>query len=135
MASQKTMQIVQKVFIGFSVMGLLYVSVLSLFDPQATMALVQVELGNNDAISSIRGIYGGVGMAISASLIYLMMYDRMKALMFLVLFWGMYAFSRFLTIVVNGPLGDFGTQWLTIETVFFVIALGLVGIARKKSVQ
>lgn len=39
-------------------------------DPQAVMDLVLVKLDNTDAYSSIRGVYGGVGIAILGVLLY-----------------------------------------------------------------
>lgn len=114
-----------KAFAWLSVASLGYVSILSLFDPHATMALVNVDLTNNDAISSIRGIYGGVGITIVISLIYLLIKDLSKALLFLSIFWGAYAASRLITILVDGALGAFGNQWLVIETVFCAIAVSL----------
>lgn len=89
------------------------------------MDLVQTNLPNTDAISSIRGIYGGVGLSICIALVYLFFQNTKQALWFLSLFWGMYALSRLMTILVDGALGDFGNQWVVIETVFCLIALAL----------
>lgn len=113
-------------FIVLSILSLLYVSILAIFDPHAVMALVGVTLPNTDSISSIRGVYGGVGIAIVALLIRSLLTDVVAALRFLSLFWGAYAVSRLITILSDGPLGAFGTQWLTIETVFCLIALILL---------
>ncbi|MGD1847560.1 MAG: DUF4345 family protein, partial [Salibacteraceae bacterium] len=44
---------------------------------------------------------------------------------FLILFWGAYAISRLITLIADGPLGDFGSQWLLMESVFCVLAVGL----------
>jgi hypothetical protein len=99
-----------------------------MINPQGTMDLVQVSLPNNDAISSIRGIYGGVGLAITASLIYLLIKNSQLGLSFLAMFWGFYALSRVVTIFIDGSLGDFGTQWLTIESVFCFLALSLATV-------
>lgn len=71
MTTQKAIKIGNNLFVGISILGLTSVSLLSLFNPQATMDLVRVSLTNNDAISSIRGIYGGVGLTIVISLGYL----------------------------------------------------------------
>lgn len=114
-----------KVFIGFSVLSIGYVSVLSMISPQATMEMVGTTLPNTDAISSIRGIYGGVGLVITLSLIYLMFNDLSNGLRFLALFWGAYAVSRMITIGIDGALGDFGQQWLIIESVLCVVAIAL----------
>lgn len=122
MKNSKTTTIIGKVFIGLCMFSLGYVSILSLISPQATMDLVGTPLPNNDALSSIRGVYGGVGVSIVLLLGYLFKNNVSKGLQFLGIFWALYAVSRIITILVDGPLGDFGTQWLTIEIVFSIIS-------------
>lgn len=112
-------------FVLLSAFALLAVSLMAFASPQAVMDLVQVRLPNPDAFSSIRGVYGGVGLTLFLSLIYLLRHDLRLALSFLSLLWGFYALSRLITIWVEGPLGAFGTQWLTIETVFFIVSVVL----------
>lgn len=123
-----------KGFILLSALSLLSVSLMAFASPQAVMDLVQVKLGNTDAYSSIRGVYGGVGMTLVISLIYLMLKDVRKGLAFLMLLWGFYALSRTITIFTEGSLGAFGTQWLVIESIFFLIAATLF-LASRKSVE
>ncbi len=113
-------------FLGISILGLLSVSLLSLYHPQGTMDLVNVKLDNNDAISSIRGVYGGVGVTLITGLVYLIFTRIELAIRFLTLFWGTYALSRLITILVNGPLGAFGNQWIMIESVLCFAGLGLM---------
>lgn len=129
--SNKWLGSVSAVFISFSILSLLWVSIMAMISPQQVMDLVQVKLENTDAISSIRGIYGGVGLTISALLVYLLLKDRAKALLFLTVFWGMYAFSRLVTILVDGSLGDFGNQWIAIESVFCILAIVLFKVHPK----
>jgi hypothetical protein len=128
---KKAIHISSLVFTGFSILSIAYVSIVSMIDPQGTMDLVQVSLPNNDSISSIRGIYGGVGLAITFSLVYLLLRNLTMALSFLSMFWGFYAISRLITLIVDGPLGDFGTQWLIIESVFCLIAISLATLRVK----
>ena len=90
--------------------------VLAFADPRAVMALVQVELPNTDALSSVRGVFGGVGITLLLLLGHLWRQERRTAIGFLAVLWGLYAFSRALTIVLDGALGAFGTQWIAIET-------------------
>lgn len=113
------------VFIGFSALSLLSVSLMAFANPQSVMDLVGVQLPNNDAYSSIRGVYGGVGLTIVISLIYLIKKQAQLALGFLVMLWGFYAISRTITIFTEGQLGAFGSKWLVIEAVFCLIALVL----------
>jgi len=131
----KTVNLLSKIFVGLSILGIAYVAFASLLDPQATMDLVQVTLPNTDALSSIRGVYGGVGLAISIALVYLLIKDLPKALALLGLFWGGYAISRLLTWMVDGPLGAFGTQWLGIEITFCLLATVLWGVGRQQARQ
>jgi|GEM_PF-1100551 len=118
-------------FILLSAAAFLSVSVLAFINPQAVMDLVQVRLPNTDAYSSIRGAYGGVGLTLCISLVYLLLRDRRTGLRFLCLLWGLYALSRVLTIFIEGTLGAFGRQWLLIETTGFLIALSLLWADRR----
>lgn len=112
-------------FILLSVFSLLSVSLMAFVNPQSVMDLVGVRLPNTDAASSIRGVYGGVGMTLVISLLYLLRTNVRQALGLLTLLWGFYALSRAVTIGVEGPLGAFGTQWLVIETCLLLIAAAL----------
>lgn len=120
-------------FIALSVLSILSVSIMAFISPQQVMDLVQVNLGNNDAFSSIRGVYGGVGISICVVIIYLSYQSLVKGLSFLSLFWGMYALSRIITIFIEGSLGSFGKQWLMIECIFALIALMLISLKVKKA--
>lgn len=111
-----------KGFILVSASALLFISLTAFDDPQKLMDLVQVKLTNNDAYSSIRGVYGGVGMTLVLLLIYWMFQEIRTGLACLVLLWGFYVLSRVLTWLWNGPLNAFGKQWLGIESILFVVA-------------
>lgn len=133
MKTQQMIKGVSTVFILFCALSLVSVSVMAFWDPQSVMDLVAVSLTNTDAFSSIRGVYGGAGMAMVILLIYLMRRDRQTALFFLSLLWGLYAISRGITIFAEGPLGDFGRQWIVIETCLCVIAIVLFVLTNKLS--
>ena len=119
-------------FILLSALSLLSVSLMAFANPQSVMNLVQVRLTNTDAFSSIRGVYGGVGLTLFISLIYLMLRDVTRGLAFLCLLWGSYALSRTVTVFAEGALGSFGQQWLVIESVFFLMALSLFWANRNR---
>ncbi len=96
---------------------------MAFYNPQAVMDLVAVKLNNTDAFSSIRGVYGGAALAMVIFLVSTIKQQQKTALFFLSLLWGLYAFSRAVTILVDGPLGNFGTQWIITETILFSIAI------------
>ena len=133
MNTSKVIQYLSQGFILLSALSLLSVSLMALVNPQSVMDLIQVKLMNNDAFSSIRGVYGGVGFVLFMSLIYLMFNDMKMGLVFLSLLWGFYAFSRIITIFCEGTLGAFGQQWLLIESFLFISALGLVMASNRHS--
>jgi len=120
-----------KGFILISTISLAYVAVMAIISPQAVMDLVGVKLPNNDSISSIRGIYGGVGITLVLMLFYMAFNQTASGLSFLTIFWGAYAFSRIVTWVVDGPLGDFGTKWLIIESCLCLIGVFLLTFGKK----
>jgi len=122
----KVIPFLSKGFIFFSALSLGYVAILALFSPQSVMDLVGVKLPNTDSISSIRGVYGGVGISIVLLLVYLAIYQTSQGLTFLSIFWGSYAISRIITLVADGPLGEFGTNWLVIESFFCMIGIVLL---------
>jgi len=125
MKKQKMILAASRSFMALSALSMLSVSLMAFSNPQAVMDLVHVELNNNDAFSSIRGVYGGVGLTLFVSIVYLLVKDVRKGLVFLCMLWGFYALSRLMTIIAEGNLGAFGTQWLVTESCFFGIALVL----------
>lgn len=133
MKSHQTILFLSKGFVLLSAFSLLAVSIMAFQNPQAVMDLVSVKLTNTDAYSSIRGVYGGVGVTIFISLIYTMRKNIMDSLGLLVVLWGLYAISRIMTIFTEGKLGSFGTQWLTIETVFCLLATVLLLLNKKEA--
>ncbi len=134
MNKAKIVNIVSVLLIVISAFSLLMVSLMGFYNPQAVMDLVGVKLPNTDSFSSIRGVYGGVGMVLVIQLVYLLIKDRKKALAFLILLWGFYALSRLMTIAVEGPLGAFGSQWLQTESVLFMLCLGAYLLQKAKPV-
>lgn len=102
----------------FSALSLLSVALMAFANPQSVMDLVHVKLENTDAISSIRGVYGGAGLTLVIILIWLSFKDSLTGVKLMTVFWGLYALSRLMTILIEGPLGAFGSQWIMIETIF-----------------
>ena len=131
MMTAKVIQLSSKGFILISALSLAYVAVMALINPQAVMDLVGVKLPNNDSISSIRGVYGGVGITLVVALFYMAFNSTSTGLSFLTLFWGSYACSRVVTWVVDGPLGEFGMNWLAIESFFCLIGVLLLVFGKK----
>jgi len=133
MKTQRIVSLASSGFVLMSALSLLSVSLMAFFSPQAVMDLVAVNLPNTDAFSSIRGVYGGVGLTLFIHLLYLLRKDKQQAIGFLSIFWGLYAVSRITTIFVEGKLGAFGTQWLYTESVFCILALTLYVLLKRNN--
>jgi Domain of unknown function (DUF4345) len=112
--------------ISLTAFGVLMVSIQAFVNPQSVMDLVNVKLLNTDAFSSIRGIYGGIGLLIFIQLVYLAFKNYKQGLVVVALFGGLYALSRIITIFTEGSLGAFGMQWLLTETTICLIAILLL---------
>lgn len=123
MNGKKVLRYLTVVLIGLTASGILMVSLMAFANPQSVMDLVQVKLANNDAYSSIRGVYGGAGMTLVIALIYLAFRDQMLGLLLVFLLCGFYALSRVTTIALEGQLGAFGQQWLIIESALCLLAI------------
>lgn len=120
-----------KGFILFSALSLGYVALMAILNPQSVMDLVGVKLPNTDALSSIRGVYGGVGITLVLLLVYLAFNETLKGLSFLAVFWGSYALSRIITWFSDGALSEFGTNWLFIESIMCIAGIVLLALGKK----
>ncbi|HEX7757263.1 MAG TPA: DUF4345 domain-containing protein [Niabella sp.] len=127
---KKSVSIISYICIGIFSSSLLYISILAWANPATVMAFVGVELTNNDALSSIRGVYGGVGFFLVGLALIISIRNLQYGLLFFTVFWLMYAVSRVLTICINGPLGAFGNTWLKIELTFGLLSLTLYLLRR-----
>lgn len=123
---ETVLRIATFVVIAFNALGVLMVSLQAFVSPQSVMDLVGVQLNNTDAFSSIRGVYGGIGLLIFIQLIYLAFKNAKQGLALVALFGGLYAISRIMTIFMEGQLGDFGQKWLVIEASLCGLALLLL---------
>ncbi|GAB3169288.1 DUF4345 domain-containing protein [Telluribacter humicola] len=133
MKKQTIVNVLSKILLTLSALAIFSVCLMAFSDPQSVMDLVGVQLTNTDAYSSIRGVYGGVSLTIVVLLVYLLLRDVTKGLIFISLLWGFYALSRITTILVEGSLGDFGQQWLVIESVLCLSSLLLLFLKTRQT--
>lgn len=134
MNTSKFLEFATWTIVAISALGTLSMSLTALLAPAGLMALVHTPLDNTDAFSSIRGVFGGVGITLAAAMVWIFRRDRTAAMGFLAMFWGNYALCRTLTIVMDGPLGDFGNQWIGIEATLAVLS-AVVYVLRRKAMR
>jgi hypothetical protein len=88
MKTSKFLEFATWTIVAISALGTLSVSLTALLDPAGVMALVHTPLDNTDAFSSIRGVFGGVGITLAAAMVWIFRRDRTAAMGFLAMFWG-----------------------------------------------
>lgn len=131
MKKNRILKMLSGFIIGFTAFAIALISIMAFVNPQAVMDMVQVKLTTTDAISSIRAVYGGIGMLLFIQLVYLLYKNQMLGLLLVALFGGFYAVSRVITIFNEGSLGAFGRQWLSVEATLCVAAVLLLVLRRK----
>lgn len=121
MDANKLFRILTAALVGVATLGFLAVAIQAFINPQLVMDLVQTHLPNADARSSIRGLYGGVNVGLSALLV-LGLIRRQPRLSLWLLFaiTGGYVVGRVANLMDDGPAGPFASTWLIIETFFFL---------------
>ena len=124
----KILNFVGHATVALSLLCLAYIALMAWVNPYQVMLLVREKLSNTDSMSSIRGVYGGVGLFLVGVLAWFWKNNLKTSLQLLGLFWSLYALSRIVTWMVDGPLGDFGKQWLMIELFFGMLSLLLSAV-------
>jgi hypothetical protein len=118
--------ILTRVFLILLALAALNISVQAILDPQAIFDNVQVQLGNLSARNSVRALYGGVNLAFGLFWLYAAFKQQQTGLLLALLYTGGFAVGRILSILMDGMPGAFATQWLITESVFALVAAGLM---------
>ena len=118
--------ILTRVFLILLALATLNISVQAILDPQAIFDNVQVQLGNLSARNSVRALYGGVNLAFGLFWLYAAFKQQQTGLLLALLYTGGFAVGRILSILMDGMPGAFATQWLITESVFALVAAGLM---------
>lgn len=116
MKTRQTVKLFLQAFILFSILNLLTWSVIPFMSLQAIRNLVTIRLPDTTALSSIRGVYGGMGLTLFISLLYLQFTNLRHSLAILCLLSGVVALSPIIITFSEGTLGAFSSQWLLTES-------------------
>ena len=117
---------ITRVFLILLALATLNIAVQAILDPQVIFDNVQVQLGNLTARNSVRALYGGVNLAFGLFWIYAAFRQQSTGLMLALLYTGGFAVGRILSLMMDGMPGAFAMQWLVTESVFALLAAGLL---------
>lgn len=115
-----------RIFLILLALATLNIAIQAILDPQAIFDNVQVQLGNITARNSVRALYGGVNLAFGLFWLYTAFRHQTTGLILALLYTGGFAVGRLLSVLMDGMPGEFAMQWLVTETVFALLAAGLL---------
>lgn len=121
-----------RIYLLLLAVATLNIALQALFDPQTVMNYVSVSLdGNVTARNSIRALYGGVNFFFGIYWIYTAFRAQRAGLMLAMLYTGGFVFGRIWSMIADGTPGAFATQWIATESVFLLLATGLLQWQRR----
>lgn len=118
--------LITRIFLLLLALATLNIAVQAILDPQAIFDNVQVQLGNITARNSVRALYGGVNLVFALFWMYAAIRMQTMGLLLALLYTGGFALGRILSIIMDGMPDAFATQWLVTESVFALMAAGLL---------
>ncbi len=117
---------ITRVFLILLALATLNIAVQAILDPQVIFDNVQVQLSNITARNSVRALYGGVNLAFGLFWLYAAFRQQKTGLLLALLYTGGFAVGRMLSLFMDGMPGAFAMQWLVTESVFALLAAGLL---------
>ena len=118
--------VLTRIFLILLALATLNIAVQAILDPQAIFDNVQVQLGNLTARNSVRALYGGVNLSFGLFWLYAAFRRQQTGLLLALLYTGGFALGRLLSLGLDGVPGAFAMQWLVTESVFALLAAGLL---------
>lgn len=131
----KLKQIFTRIFLILLALATLNIAVQAILDPQAIFDNVQVQLSNLTARNSVRALYGGVNLAFGLFWLWAAFREQRMGLLLALLYTGGFAIGRVLSLLLDGMPGAFAMQWLITESVFALLAAGLLYWNRATNTQ
>ncbi|MCB0532664.1 MAG: DUF4345 domain-containing protein [Saprospiraceae bacterium] len=130
----QTQHWITRIFLLLLGLATMNIAVQALIDPQTVMTMVDVQLGNVTARNSIRAFYGAVNLAFALFWMYAAFRAQHTGLLLAALYTGGFVLGRVLSIALDGMPGVFALQWLVVEGVCAVSAVGLL-VWRSRSLE
>jgi hypothetical protein len=118
--------IATRIFLILLALATLNIAVQAILDPQVIFDNVQVQLGNLTARNSVRALYGGVNLSFGLFWLFAAFRQQQTGLVLALLYTGGFAVGRLLSLILDGMPGAFAMQWLVTESVFALLAAGLL---------
>lgn len=120
-----TVKRISQVFLGLLALAFCKTGIEALFNPQAVLANVGIDLNNAAALSSMRAVYGGMHLVFGLFCAWGIFKNQSAALLLVILYTSGFVAGRVMSWAADGTPNEFVVTWLATETFSLVICTTL----------
>ena len=125
MKTVKIITFTSRIFILIAALYMLSIGILAIFSPLSIIDFVHINMLKHGSFFAISGVYGAGSLLIFILLMYFMASNPDNGLLTLLIYCGIYASIRVMTLFLEGVIGEKESQWLILEFFLFLVSLGL----------
>lgn len=123
---------ISQLFLALLAVAFCKTGIEALFNPQAVLANVGIDLNNAAALSSMRAVYGGMHLVFGLFCAWGIFKNRSAALLLVILYSSGFITGRLISWIVDGTPNDFVVTWLATETFSLVVCTVLFLLLRNR---
>ncbi|MBL7840470.1 MAG: DUF4345 domain-containing protein [Cyclobacteriaceae bacterium] len=120
-----TVKRISQVFLGLLALAFCKTGIEALFNPQAVLANVGIDLTNAAALSSMRAVYGGMHLVFGLFCAWGIFKNQSAALLLVILYTSGFVAGRVMSWAADGTPNGFVVTWLATETFSLVVCTTL----------
>lgn len=120
-----TVKRISQVFLGLLALAFCKTGIEALFNPQAVLANVGIDLTNAAALSSMRAVYGGMHLVFGLFCVWGIFKNQSAALLLVILYTSGFVAGRVMSWAADGTPNGFVVTWLATETFSLVVCTTL----------
>lgn len=120
-----TVKRISQVFLGLLALAFCKTGIEALFNPQAVLANVGIDLNNAAALSSMRAVYGGMHLVFGLFCAWGIFKNQSAALLLVILYTSGFVAGRVMSWAADGTPNGFVVTWLATETFSLVVVTTL----------
>lgn len=127
-----TVKRISQVFLGLLALAFCKTGIEALFNPQAVLANVGIDLNNAAALSSMRAVYGGMHLVFGLFCAWGLFKNQSAALLLVILYTSGFVAGRVMSWAADGTPNEFVVTWLATETFSLVVCTTLFLLLRNQ---
>ncbi len=120
-----TVKRISQVFLGLLALAFCETGIEALFNPQAVLANVGIDLNNAAALSSMRAVYGGMHLVFGLFCAWGIFKNQSAALLLVILYTSGFVAGRVMSWAADGTPNEFVVTWLATEAFSLVVCTTL----------